>query len=82
MTYRRDWGQGRCRAGQAVEHPPLKSAQVCYAEVVAAAVSPPWEEMPHCVCEFSTGPEAVGFKYLLSQEVSFFRCLFKESCHR
>lgn len=32
---RRDWGQGRCRAGQAVEHLPLKSAQVCYAAIVA-----------------------------------------------
>lgn len=36
VTFRRDWGQGRCRGSQVAEHLPFRSTQVGYAEVVAA----------------------------------------------
>lgn len=39
VTFRWDWGQGRCRGSRVVEHLPFKSTQVCYAEVVAACYS-------------------------------------------
>lgn len=36
VTFRWDWGQGRCRGSQVAEHLPFRSTQVGYAEVVAA----------------------------------------------